>query len=222
MTRTATSSDGNAKRSDGGCVEDTAAFFLLFLRQWEFIVNREEGLQLVLVWVKNPRLINHCLCVEQVMRQAAAAHGGTDEDLEKWGLAGLLHDADWEAWPEDHPKRIVELLRDRGEEDVAHAIAAHGAFWGVPHRTPMDRALVASDELTGLVVACSLLRPDGILTLEPASVLKKMANPKFAAGVDRKEIAEGTRILGVDVAAHLKFIIAALRTKATELGLSGR
>jgi predicted hydrolase (HD superfamily) len=156
------------------------------------------------------------------MRYAAATFGGPADDPEKWGLAGLLHDADWEGWPEDHPKRIVQMLRDHGEEDVGHAISAHGAFWGVPHRTAMDRALVASDELTGLVVACSLLRPDGILSLEPASVLKKMANAKFAAGVDRKEIVEGARILGVEVAQHARFVIDALRGKVIELGLGQR
>jgi predicted hydrolase (HD superfamily) len=131
----------------------------------------------------------------------------------------LLHDADWEKWPDEHPNRIVQHLRDLGEADVAEAIAAHSLRWGVPHNTAMSRALVASDELTGLVVACAILRPDGVLTLEVPGVLKKFRTPKFAAGVDRNEVNEGVRILGVSLEDHVAFVLAALREKAADLGL---
>ncbi|HEY2786662.1 MAG TPA: HD domain-containing protein [Fimbriiglobus sp.] len=182
-------------------------------------MNRTTAVQLLEEWVPSPGLRRHCYCVEAVMRSAAVRYGSASDDPEKWGLAGLLHDADWEKWPDEHPNRIVQHLRDLGEADVADAVAAHSLRWGRPHTTAMSKALVASDELAGLVVACVLLRPDGILTLDVPGVLKKFRTAKFAAGVDRNEVTEGVRILGVSLEDHTAFVLDALRAKADDLGL---
>jgi predicted hydrolase (HD superfamily) len=156
------------------------------------------------------------------MRCAAARYGTAADDPEKWGLAGLLHDADWEKWPDEHPRRIVALLREKGEAEVADAIAAHSLRWGLPHSTPMSKSLVASDELTGLVVACAILRPDGVVTMDVPGVLKKFRTPKFAAGVDRAEVTAGVGILGVSLEDHVAFVLDALKGAAADLGLGPR
>jgi len=122
-------------------------------------------------WTETESLRRHARAVELVMR--AAAHRYGDGDEERWGLAGMLHDADYEKWPEEHPHRIVAWLRERDEGDLAHAISAHYTKWDVPYDTALDRALLACDELTGFVGACCFVRPDGIASLEPKSVLKK-------------------------------------------------
>lgn len=183
-------------------------------------MKRENAMLILKDWVKSPSLLRHCLAVEQVMRCAALQYGGADANPDIWGIAGLLHDADWEAFPDEHPNRIVEHLRSIGEEEIAYAISAHGTAFGIPAITAMDRALLASDEMTGFVVACALLRPNGIHSLEVESVLKKLKNLKFASGVDREEIAAGVQFLNVDIADHIAFIISALRQKSDELGLS--
>lgn len=182
---------------------------------------REEALTKLEEWVKSPSLRRHAHAVETVMRAAAKHYGDADADQDKWALAGLLHDADYELAPEEHPRLIVDWLKSKDEPEIAHAISAHGINWGVPYLTQMDRALVACDELTGFIVACSLLRPDGILSLNATSVMKKLKNPKFAAGVDRAEVYGGARILGVEMTEHIDFIISALRQNASELGLEG-
>lgn len=183
-------------------------------------MNREEAIRLLEEWVTNPGLRRHCLTVEQVMRFAAARQGENLDQIERWGIAGLLHDADWEGWPEEHPGRIVDYVRQTGDDGIADAIAAHGVHWGVPHETPMSKMLVASDELTGLIVACTLLRPDGIRTLDVAGVMKKFKTPKFAAGVDRGEVTAGVSILGVTLEDHVAFILEALKERSEELGLA--
>src|SRR5690242_607717 len=109
------------------------------------------------------------------MRRAAHRYGRGDADETPWAIAGLLHDADYERWPDDHPRRIVAWLRERGEEAIAHAVEAHAAMrTGVACESTLDRALLACDELTGFVVACALVRPDGLATLRPSSVKKKL------------------------------------------------
>jgi predicted hydrolase (HD superfamily) len=134
-------------------------------------LTRDEAEALLFEWCATDSLRKHARAVEVVMRAAARAHGG---DPERWGLAGLLHDADYERWPEEHPRRIVAWLAERGEAELAHAISAHYTQWGVPHESPLDRALVACDELTGFVVACAKVRPEGIATLTPTSVRKRL------------------------------------------------
>jgi predicted hydrolase (HD superfamily) len=157
-----------------------------------------------------------------VMRQAAHRYGEGSADEERWGLAGLLHDADYERWPEDHPKRIVAWLRERGEEELAYAISAHYTKWNVPHQSPLDRSLLACDELTGFVVASCLVRPEGVSTLAPKSVRKKLKDKAFAAKVERAEIAAGAELLNVDLSEHIQFIIDALKPHALELGITGK
>jgi predicted hydrolase (HD superfamily) len=172
-------------------------------------------------WVHSPSLLKHSHAVGLVMRKACARYGSDGEDTEDWAIAGLLHDADYELYSEEHPAHVVRWLRERGEERLAHAISAHGATWGVPHVSALDKALIACDELTGFIVACARVRPDGILSLTASSVIKKLKEPKFAAGVDRAEVQAGVRILGVDLVEHTDFIINALREHADELGLTG-
>jgi predicted hydrolase (HD superfamily) len=156
------------------------------------------------------------------MRAAAHRYGAGDGDEQAWGIAGLLHDADYEQWPEDHPKRIVAWLRERGEEELAHAISAHYTKWQVSYDTLLDRSLLACDELTGFVVASCLVRPEGVSTLTHQSVRKKLKDKAFAAKVDRDEIIRGAQLLGVDLAEHIQFVIEALKPHAEELGIQGR
>jgi putative nucleotidyltransferase with HDIG domain len=158
--------------------------------------------------------------VEAAVRSYAREFGA---DEEVWGLAGLLHDLDWEKYPDEHPVRAVDELRRRGyPEEVLHAILAHRAdFTGVEPETELDRVLYACDELTGLITATALMRPTGIDDLTPRSVKKKMKDRAFAAGVDRAEIRRGTELLGVELDEHITKVIAAMRGIAEELGLSG-
>ena len=134
----------------------------------------------------------------------------------------MLHDADYEKWPEDHPNKIVEWLRERGEEELAHAISAHYTRWNVPYESDLDRALLACDELTGFIMACCYLRPDGVASIKPKSVKKKLKDKKFAAGVERHEVQEGARLLEVELSDHIQFLIDALRPHAAELGIEGK
>lgn len=173
-------------------------------------------------WTATEALRRHARAVELVMRAAAPHYGGDQADVERWGIAGMLHDADYERWPEEHPARIVAWLRAGGETEIAHAISAHYTKWNVPYENALDRALLACDELTGFVGACCLVRPGGIATLEPKSVVKKLKDPSFAAKVERHEVYEGARLLGTELSAHIQFVIEALRPHATELGLQGR
>jgi len=181
------------------------------------MLTREIALAKVREWIENPALVDHCLCVEAVMRKAHAVYGSPEDDVEKWALAGLLHDADWEKYPDTHPDVTVAWLLEIGEEDLAYAVSAHFTEWGVPHRSQLDRALVACDELTGFVVACGRVRPDGIATLEPSSVIKKLKQPKFAAGVSRAEVTAGIELLGTNLEDHIGLIITALRERSQEL-----
>ena len=155
------------------------------------------------------------------MRRAAHRYGRGDADEERWGIAGMLHDADYEKWPEDHPRRIVAWLAERSESEIAHAISAHYTKWDVPYETALDKALLACDELTGFVGACCLVRPGGIHTLEPKSVRKKLKDKAFAAKVERPEIEAGAELLGVELSEHIGFVIGALEPHARELGLEG-
>jgi predicted hydrolase (HD superfamily) len=182
-------------------------------------LTREEGWALLLEWTPTEALRKHARAVELVMRAAAERYGRGAADLERWGLAGMLHDADYDRWPEEHPRRIVAWLRERGEPELAHAVSAHYTGWGVPYQSTLDKALLACDELTGFVGACAKVRPDGILSLEPRSVLKKLKDKGFAAKVERGEVLQGVELLGVSLEEHIGFVIEALRPHAAELGL---
>ena len=185
-------------------------------------LSRDEAWDLLQEWTETEALRNHARAVECVMRAAALSYGPGESAVESFGIAGMLHDADYEKWPEEHPRRIVAWLRERGEEEIAHAISAHYTKWGVAYETAMDRALLACDELTGFVGACCLVRPGGIGSLEAKSVIKKLKDKAFAAKVERDEVARGAELLGVDLARHIDFVIAALRPQAASLGLLGR
>lgn len=165
---------------------------------------------------KNPSLLRHMRTVELVMEAYAEKFG---EDRDEWANAGLLHDADYEVYPEKHPAIIVEKLQQLGEGKIAHAIAAHYTKWNVSYDTLLDKALLACDELTGFIVACCQVRPDGITSLETKSVVKKLKDKGFAAKVDREEVYKGTELFGVDLQDHIGFIIDVLRKNREELGI---
>ena len=150
-------------------------------------------------------------------------------DAELWGVTGLLHDADYERFPDmddterGHPRTIIAELESRdAPPEMVHAIAAHADFLGVPAETELDRTLLAVDELCGFLVACAWVRPEGIHGLTPKSVKKKLKQPSFAAAVNRDDVRGGAEQLGVDFDAHVAFVIDALEARADELGLHGR
>jgi putative nucleotidyltransferase with HDIG domain len=182
--------------------------------------SREEALGLLEEWVENEGLRNHMRAVEAAVRSYARRFG---EDEDTWGLAGLLHDLDWEKYPEQHPLKAVETLRGMGyPESVLHAILAHRSeFTGVEPTSRLDCTLVACDELTGLVNATALVRPNGIDDLGPKSVKKKMKDPAFAKGVDREEVRKGTALLGIELDQHIQNVIDAMREIADDLGIRG-
>ena len=185
------------------------------------MLTREEAWALLCEWTPGEALRRHARSVELVMRAAADRYGEGEADRERFGIAGLLHDADYETWPEEHPHRIVSWLRERGEEEVAHAVSAQYTCWGVEYETTLDKALLACDELTGFIGACCLLRPNGIADLTAKSVNKRLKDKRFAAKVERPEVRRGAELLGVELDEHITFVIEALRPHAAELGLEG-
>ena len=182
-------------------------------------MERQEALAILHEMTETASLRRHARTVEIAMRYMAEKHG---EDPDEWGIAGMLHDADYEKWPEEHPNRIVARLRELGEERIAHAISAHYTKWDVPYDTLMSRALVATDELTGFIVACCLVRPDGVTSLKPKSVKKRFKQRAFAAKVEREEILKGCEIYGVEFDDHVVAIIEALVPFAAELEIAGK
>jgi predicted hydrolase (HD superfamily) len=196
--------------------------FLLEIKSYRggtIMMTREEAWQHLCDWTKTDSLRKHARAVEIVMREAANKYGEGEKDVEMWGIAGMLHDADYEQWPEEHPNRTVTWLREKGEEEIAHAVSAHYTKWGVAHETQLDKALLACDELTGFIIAACLVRPEGVTTLKPKSVRKKLKDKAFAAKVDREEITKGVEMLGVDISEHIQFIVDALKPHADELGI---
>ncbi len=182
-------------------------------------MTREEARQILTQMTTSESLLRHARTVELVMEAYAEKLG---EDTDKWAIAGLLHDADYQAYPEQHPNVIVNLLRERGEEEVAHAISAHYTHWGVSYDTLLDKALIACDELTGFIVACAQVRPQRLEGLEPKSVIKKLGQKSFAASVDREEVKAGAELFNVDLKEHIAFIIAVLQQHQTELQLQAQ
>ncbi len=182
--------------------------------------SRDDALDLLHEWVGNAGLRAHMLAVEAAVRHYAGLRGG---DADTWGLAGLLHDLDWERFPDEHPNRAVAELRERGcPEEVLHAILAHRPdFTGVEPTTELDRVLFACDELAGFVVACCLVRPTGIDDLAPRSVAKKLKDRAFAAGVSRDDVARGVELIGLERSEHIQNVIDGLRARGAELGIRG-
>ena len=180
------------------------------------MISRSEAQALLASMTKSASLLRHMRTVELVMEAYAQKLG---EDEREWSIAGLLHDADYEAFPEAHPNIIVKKLEELGETKIAHAISAHYTHWGVAYETTLDKALLACDELTGFIVACCQVRPDGITNLETKSVVKKLKDKSFAAKVDRNEVYKGVELFGVSLEDHISFIIEVLRRNREELGI---
>jgi putative nucleotidyltransferase with HDIG domain len=185
-------------------------------------MNRSEALSIVHEFVKNPNLVNHMLSVEAAMRFYAERLG---EDVETWGLTGLLHDFDWEIHPtmEEHPTAGAPILRERGvPEHIIRAILSHADYTGITRETVMEKALYACDEVTGLITAVALVRPSrSLYDLKASSVKKKWKDRSFAAGANREEIENGAREFGVDLWEHVDRVILAMRRIAPEIGLAG-
>lgn len=179
-------------------------------------MDRKEARLLLESMTKSESLLRHMRTLELVMEAYAKKYG---EDANEWAIAGMLHDADYEAYPDRHPSVIVEKLNAMGENKIAHAISAHYTKWNVPYDTLLDKALLASDELTGFIVACCQVRPEGVSTLEPKSVIKKLKDKGFAAKVERDEVYKGAELLGVDLKEHIAFIIDVLKANKAELGI---
>jgi putative nucleotidyltransferase with HDIG domain len=178
----------------------------------------DEARKLMHEWISNPALRVHMECVAACM--GAAAERTQPGDVERWRVCGLLHDMDWEKHPtrEEHPFVAVNALRERGvDEEILTAILGHAEYSGTPRQTPMAKALFAVDELAGFIVACAKVRPDGVSTLEPKSVKKKLKAKEFAAAVSREDITRGIVELGVNEDAHIQLCIDAIRAERTRL-----
>jgi putative nucleotidyltransferase with HDIG domain len=185
-------------------------------------LSREEAWTLLTEWVESESLRRHCLAVEAAMRAYARARG---QDEELWGVVGLLHDMDYERHPDletGHPRvALAELERRDVDPVVVRAIASHADFLGVSRESELEKTLYAVDELSGFLLACAYVRPEGLAGLTPKSVKKKLKQPSFAAAVDRDEVRRGAVELGVDFDEHVRFVIAALDERAGELGVGG-
>ena len=189
--------------------------------------SRDDALAIVHEYTQSDSLRKHMLAVEAAMRAYAERFG---EDVERWGLAGLVHDFDYERFPneahspsEEHPAEGVRILRGRGfPEDILEAILGHGNYTGVPRESKMAKTLFAVDELTGLITATALVRPSkSVMEVEAKSVKKKMKDKAFARGVNRDDVINGAADLGVDLDEHIDFVIKAMQRSADSLGLAG-
>jgi putative nucleotidyltransferase with HDIG domain len=182
--------------------------------------SREEAWALVEEWVQSESLRKHLLGVEVAMRAYARKW---DEDEELYAVTGLLHDLDYERYPDlgtGHPRKALELFEQQGyPRELIDAVAGHATFLGVARESRMAKTLYAVDELSGFIGACALVRPTGIEGMAPKSVKKKLKQPSFAAGVNRDEVRQGAEELGVDFDEHVAFVIAAMEERADELGL---
>jgi putative nucleotidyltransferase with HDIG domain len=185
-------------------------------------MERSEAVQIVHEYVKNENLVRHMLAVEAAMRFYAVKLG---EDADHWGITGILHDFDWEIHPtlEQHPIAGAPILRERGvPEEIVRAILSHADHTGVQRETPLQKALYACDEVTGLITAVALVRPSRALyDLEASSVKKKWKDRAFAAGANRDEIAKAAQEFNIELWEHVGNVILAMRTIAPELGLAG-
>ena len=188
---------------------------------------RADALALMQQYTQSESLRKHMFSVETAMR-AYAAHFG--EEVERWGLAGLMHDFDYERWPNaahladaEHPAEGVRLLRERGyPDDILQAILGHATYCNVPRETQMAKTLFAVDELTGLITATALVRPSrSVYEVDARSVRKKMKDKAFARGVNREDVINGAESLDVELDMHIQFVVDAMRANAEELGLVG-
>ncbi|HET8966508.1 MAG TPA: HDIG domain-containing protein [Candidatus Acidoferrum sp.] len=189
--------------------------------------TREDAWKLVCEYTESESLRKHMLAVETCVR-AYARKNGADE--ETWGIAALLHDFDYERWPnnehapdQEHPAEGAKILRERGySEEIIRAIITHADYCGVPRQSPLEHTLFACDELAGFLTACVYVRPSkSILDLETSSVTKKLKDKAFAKGVNRDDVRNGATELGIPLEEHIAFCIAAMRENAEALGLRG-
>lgn len=189
--------------------------------------TRDEALALQHEYTKSDSLRKHMLAVEAAMRAYATKFG---EDPDRWGITGLIHDFDYERYPntehsptEGHPSHGVRVLRERGwPDDILEAILGHGNYTGVARESRMAKTLFAVDELTGLITATALVRPSrSVHEVDARSVRKKMKDKAFAKGVNRDDVLLGAQELGVDLDEHIQFVVDAMRGAADSLGLAG-
>lgn len=180
--------------------------------------SRSDAWELVCEWTESDSLRRHMLAVEAAMRAYAPRFGG---DVELWGLAGLLHDLDYERYPDlatGHPRFAMEELRSRGyTEELIRAVGSHADHLGISRDTPMEKALFAVDELSGFILAVAYVRPEGLHGMTVKSVRKKMKQPSFAAAVSREQLVAGAEGLGIPFDEHVGIVIAALTESADEL-----
>jgi putative nucleotidyltransferase with HDIG domain len=185
-------------------------------------ISRDEAWTLLCEWTKSDSLRRHMLAVETAMRAYAPRFDG---DPELWGLTGLLHDLDYERYPDlgdGHPRYAIKELEERGyPPELVRAVASHADFMGVPRETSMEKTLFAVDELSGFLLACAYVRPEGLVGMSPKSVKKKMKAPSFAAAVSREDLTSSAEALGVEFDEHLRFVIAALVERRDELMPAG-
>jgi putative nucleotidyltransferase with HDIG domain len=184
--------------------------------------SREQAWELFCEWTESSSLRKHVLGVEAAMRAYARKYG---EDEELWAATAILHDLDYERYPDassGHPRLALELFEERGyPRELIDAVAGHATYLDVPRQTRIAKALFAVDELTGFIAAVALVRPSGITGMTPKSVKKKLKQPSFAAAVNREEVREGAEALGEDLDTHIAFVIAALEPHTEALGLAG-
>jgi putative nucleotidyltransferase with HDIG domain len=181
-------------------------------------ISRDQAWSLLREWTASDSLRRHALAVEAAMRAYAPRFGG---DPELWGVTGLVHDLDYERYPDagdGHPRYALRELEARGyPPELVRAVASHADYMDVPRKTPMERTLYAVDELCGFILACAYVRPEGLRGMTPKSVKKKLKQPSFAAAVDREELRHGADDLGVDFDEHLSLVIEALAERQEEL-----
>lgn len=184
--------------------------------------SRDEALALLFEWVSAEPLRRHCLAVEAAMRDQARRRGA-DEEL--WGLTGLLHDLDYERHPDaetGHPRMAMAELEQRGyPPELVRAVASHADYMDVARESEMERSLAAVDELSGFVLACAYVRPEGLAGMTPKSVRKKLRQPSFAAAVSREDVDRGAQELGIELDELIAQVISALGAAAAELGVQG-
>ena len=210
------------------CLPDfsRASFSTLIPKRSSFAAmpDRNDAWELLCEYTKGDSLRKHALAVETAMRACAKRYGEAEADEDEWGVVGLLHDFDYEMFPtpDQHPFTGANIMCGRGYSDrIIRAILGHATYTGVPRDTAMARALFATDELCGFLVACALVRPSKSLDdLEVSSVKKKLKDKAFARSVNRDDIRQGVEELGIDLDDHVRFVIDALRPVQKEIGLN--
>jgi len=185
-------------------------------------LSREDACTLLTAWTTSESLLRHMLAVEAAMRAYAPRFDG---DVELWGLTGLLHDLDYERYPnleDGHPRYALRELEERGyTPELVRAVASHADFLGVSRDSPMEKTLYAVDELCGFILAVAYVRPEGLVGMTPKSVKKKLKQPSFAAAVNREELRHGAEDLGIDFDEHLEIVIGALNERRDQLMAAG-